>query len=349
MLRFWGLCFLMLFASSATAEEKFDPKCSDDRGINRCAGNNQAKTRSKYDLSDKEKISADGTYLRRALFVDGYGNDVLALSFVRERMKAPYVEIRVPKTETRNDVARVVATISGDDWRRVIGEGRYFDRELISRKGAEEDICLHAWVAIVETVDPARLSGNTLPETFVDPEVRSKTQTACNGGLAIDYAFKLVELAYEMMPECHSIPAEEYRNKAMILNACASFSGDRVAAGEAAALIRKIRLAQHIYPKKVDGTRTALDQLVVLANDEPQLGGGSVTRTIRQEMIDLLAAGNFHFGLIKGLDADHAELEAIQSLAVGGNNADELPQRRVLISASKEAGEFRVSRIDIVP
>lgn len=348
----WKACCLIfaLFAAAPSySKESFDPKCSDDRGTNRCNSANQAKTREKYGVEDKETFAAKGTYLRRAMIVDGYGNDVLAVSFVREREKTPYVEIRIPRNENGKATKSIIATISNQEWQSVLEQGKFFDRELapLKKSGEDQSICLHSWMVNVETVNPSRLSGNTMPEMVVGPELKSKIQSACAGGLAIDYAFQLVDLAYSMIPDCQSIPLEGHRNKAMVLNSCHSLSGDRIAAGEAMSLTRQIEIAQYIYPKNLQETLQTLERLIASANDEPQLGGGSISDAVRAEMVNILAEGNFHFDAIKGIDSDHAEIAATQILNTDGDDADKWPKRKIMLFASKEAGDFRLSKITI--
>lgn len=353
MLRSICLISALLLAQTGSANERVDRNCSDDRGQDRCGQVAQANTRDRYGLVDIDKMAANGAYVRRAMIVDGYGNDVLAVSFIREKGKDPFVEIRGPMSEGRKDHRSVVMPISISEWNEVRSKGAYFDRDLAStskENGGTEltNICLHSWMVIVEAADPSRLSSNTLPAMGEDANVRRKTQSACNGGLAVEYAFQLVDFAYEMLPVCQSVDVEFHRNKAMALNTCLLLSGDKAAAGQAVSLSNSISRALNLYPKDRSQTEKALIQLVVLPepNDRPRPGQNEISQSKRAEIVELLQQGRIYNHAFTGVDADHVEIDAIQVQHSEDPNATNWPQRKIRIFASQEAGKFRIYRVD---
>jgi hypothetical protein len=354
MLRFFCAVIALFFAHTLRAQDAVDRHCSDDNGQNRCGESAMAKTRDRYGLPDAKTQATQGTYLRRAMIVDGYGRDVLAVSFVREKGSDPFVEIRGTQAAGSKEPRLIRTLISELDWKRVIALGTFFDRELepITPAGGEEElpsICLHGWMVLVESANPARLSSNMIPAAFVESEIRSKTQNTCGDGLAVEYAFQLVSLAHEMIPVCKSISIETQRNKTMVLSTCLSLSGDRAAAAHGLTLFDEIRKALHIYPKNPAETQKALTRLIVFADQNMRVKTGRerLTESRRREMAELLSQGEIYFNAYKGMDADHIILEGIQVQNSAESNSDKRPERKIIVSASQQAGDFRIHDIEV--
>ena len=202
MLRICGVIIALFFIQPVLAGDSVDQKCSDDRGKDRCGVDAQAATRNAYGLADIDAVAAEGTYARRAMMVDGYGNDVLAVSFIRQKGNDPFVEIRGKRLAGAKDARSIRMPISIAGWNDVLAKGAYFDRDFapkLNKNGKAElaNICLHSWMVTVEAADPERLTPDTLPAMGMPPELRRKTQSACDGGLAMDYAFQLADMAYD--------------------------------------------------------------------------------------------------------------------------------------------------------
>lgn len=353
MLRLCCLVLALAFAPPAFANAPAELSCSDDNGFDRCDLDNQKKTRANYGLDDIGTLVAQGSYVRRTMLVDGYGNDILAVSFVREKGMDPYVEIRAPLRKGAEEPRRIRLPIALSEWNDVLAKGRYFDRDLAPVKlpdgsQAPLNICLHSWVVTVEAGDPARLSDNSLPATDLKPEIRTKTQSACDDGLAIEYAFQLADMAYDLIPVCRSVDPAYQRNKATALNACLSMSGDRAAAGQALSLVHEMRRAINIYPKDPAQTRLALERIIVSAdpNDRPAPGSERITRDMRGLLIDELLRGTIYPERYHGVDAGHVEIVALQVAQNLGDQAGPPPQRKMRILASREVGAFRIYRIE---
>lgn len=352
MLRFCIGIYALLVAVPALANTPADPRCTDDNGTNRCDTETQAKTRNAYGIADVDALAAQGTYVRRAMLVDGYGRDILAVSFIRKKGMDPIVEIRAPQPKGARTSSSISMPISLSEWNNMLSQGGYFDRDLapmLAEDGKTElrNICLHSWMATVEAVDPARLSSNSLPAMDEVPVIRRKTQSACDGGLAVQYAFQLADLAYDVLPVCQSINLEFQRNKVTALSTCLSLSGDRAAAGQALSLSHGIEKALHIYPKDGTQTQKALEWLIVSAdpNDRPQPGSNHITRNERAALVATLQQGDIYFSGYHGVDADHVEIDAMQVHRTDDQPSSENPQRKIKIYASREVGEFRIYRI----
>ena len=308
MMRFLLVLAVLMMASSAEARESSRSQCSDDAGADRCAQEVQAKTRAKYGLETAEKLAMQGTYVRRAMIVDGYGQDVLTISFLREKGADPRVEIRLPQDTTANQPHSLSATLSAAQWTEVLRRGTYFDRDFVPLPDKNMlSLCLHGSVAIVETVDPVRLSDNTLPATTKPALVRSKVQTAC---------FHL--------------------------------SGDRVAAAEGASLFHQLSAVLNNKAAGPAAMRVAVEQLIVMPdpNDEPRPGTNRITRAQKSALVDIIADGTLYFMSATGVDADHVVIEADQIQPAGNGIAASALRRRLKLLASREAGDFRIYAVE---
>lgn len=349
MLRFCCFILALLFVKPTLANEQINQKCADDRGVNRCEVETQAKTREKYGLADIESLADEGAFVRRAMIINGYGGDVLAVSFLRQKGADPIVEIRNAKAAGATEPQIVSIAIAASDWDRMLAKGNFFERELAPKsteagKVPPPNICLHGWMTTVETADPIRLSANTFPAFRLKREVRRKTQSACDGGLAIEYAFQLADLAHELIPFCKSIDVDRHRNKVMALNACFLLSGDRTSAGQALSLTHGVRQALNIYPKDIKQTQKALGRLIVSAdpNNRPDPKSGTITRSRQIELAEILQQGDINYRDYKGIDADHVEIDALQVQHSDNPDDSKMLQRAVTLYVSREGGEFRI-------
>lgn len=349
MMRFLLVLAVLMMASSAEARESSRSQCSDDAGADRCAQEVQAKTRAKYGLETAEKLAMQGTYVRRAMIVDGYGQDVLAISFLREKGADPRVEIRLPQGATANRPHSLSATLSAAQWTEVLRRGTYFDRDFVPLADKNMlSLCLHGSVAIVETVDPVRLSDNTLPATTKPALVRRKVQSACTDGLALEYAFELVDMAYAALPFCQTLQPTEHRSKAALLNSCFHLSGDRVAAAEGASLFHQLNAALNNKAAGPAAMRVAVEQLIVTPdpNDDPRPGTNRITRAQKSALVDIIADGALYFISASGVDADHVVIEADQIQPAGHGSAASVMRRRLKLLASRETGSFRIYGVE---
>lgn len=237
-------------------KDVFDRGCGDDRGQDRCDSEFQAKMRGYYGLESVEELAALGTEVYRAMIVDGYGNDVVAVSFIRERGQAPYVDVRAPSLEP-DEEQTLRTTISPDRWSTVANRSPSFDQKLayeIAPEGESTTMCLHGWFAVVESVEAIsphvftrtgfNNEGREVSETkIVRPEatIRRDSEGACANGLAIPFAFDLAKEAKEALVECANLKIDDFRSATNFLAACHRLRGDRQTAALALSTVEKLQ------------------------------------------------------------------------------------------------------------
>lgn len=330
--------FLAAFVSaSAFAEENRSPSavdtvfargCGDDRGVDRCDSAVQQRMRDLYAVAATDVLLGQGVTLRRAMFVDGYGNDVVAISFVRRPGQSPTVEVHVPQNGT---VAGrpLAAQLSNDMWQAVLAQSRFFDRALApeTNNGEQNEdsmtFCLHGWFVVVEAVDSPRVNQNTLAGTGsvaeerdpslpvdapMDPgRIRSDAESSCADGLASDFAFAMAEIAHQALPECGSLVRATYRNIPELLRQCRLLAGDRLVAGEAAELAEKLERAIRAGDEQ--------EQAWLFVGIGPQ-------RSAR--LRSAITGGRLWFARFTGIDADHAEISGLIYFDNAGDGAGEV-------------------------
>ena len=210
---------LVLMSVSGPAFAQAAPSCTDDRGKERCTADARAAQRALYDLPPIETYAAEGALVRRAFIVDGYGRDQVAISVERTPGKDPLVRVRArrPGAAARG-FAEMTAPVPGRVWDELVEAGERFDRDLAPKaEGDDVAICLHGWLTTVEVSDAGG-------------KVRARTHDACDEGLAWDYAFLLSRRAVELLAPCQALDPRHYRNAPMVLVACSTLEGDRIAA-----------------------------------------------------------------------------------------------------------------------
>lgn len=234
----------------------FDRGCGDDRGQDRCSDNLQSKMRKMYGLEPIEALAEAGSAVYRAMFVDGYGNDVVSVSFIRERGRAPYVDVRAPSSEPESEQL-LQTNISADRWATISGRSPAFD-EMLAHEMADDGgllrVCLHGWFVVVESAEQKAPfvsttirnseDGNRTPERIIerpDPLIRRDAEGACADGLAVPFAFDLAKEAVEALVECSNLSLDDFRNTAMLLAACHRLQGDRLTAANARVTVEKLQ------------------------------------------------------------------------------------------------------------
>lgn len=276
--------------SKAPVDDVFDRGCGDDNGTDRCSDAVQDKMRSLYGLESGKDLIARGVTFRRVMLVDGYGRDLVAISAYRAPGRAPVIEVRTPGA-SKAPSATLETALSSEAWMRVIAESANFDRDLVRRKGVAEDeisLCLHAWFAVGEAGDARRIEQHVLPAQFTEPVYRRDAETACGAGLGMSFAFRLADIAYEVLAECGTIDRATVRNIPMLLATCAGLKGDRQSAGEALAVLHKLRPG-------IGLTQKESDRLVAHDADSVQPQLWSLLQT----------AGAVFFESPEGVDVDH--------------------------------------------
>lgn len=244
---------------AASTESAYDRGCSDDQGTDRCDPDIQARMRSLYGIDSAEALAEQGVTFRRVMFVDGYGNDVAAISFSRGPGHAPSVEVFTSRGDDDPPAQRLAAQIDNDTWQRVLSASEFFDKyvegETLAGKpnprapsadgsapadGSAIVMCLHAWFAVVEAADAGRLQQNVGAQRSQPASIRRDSEDGCSNGLAMPYGFLLADVAVDNLPECSSLDLAAQRNRVTLLATCHRLRGDRLAAGDAMKLVGKL-------------------------------------------------------------------------------------------------------------
>jgi len=338
--------------SSATGAV-IDRMCTDDRGSDRCTPQAQDRMRALYGLESAEELLARGVTVRRAMFVDGYGQDVAAITFWREPGASPMVEVRSPRADADEKSHPLVAAISGETWAEVLSASAFFDRELAAQPPSPAklgdgppppSICLHSWMTLVDAIDEPRVSPNivfgtgsgaaardsSLPVevSWTSASIRSDTEDACSRGLGMDYAFKLATIARAALAECGSLDLGNFRNEPQLLSACHQLGGDRLVAGEASAIPEKLR-----HALQTESARE-LGWLFV--------GFGSERADRYQAAIE---GGDAYFKPPRGIDADHAVIEG--EIVWREQNGQPTERASLTLNLLRVTGDFVVDTFEV--
>ncbi len=310
--------------------------CRDDSGTDRCSAEARERAHARYAIASPDEMLAEGATVRRALFVDGYGRDVAAVTFVRRRGAGPRVEIAVPQDGDAAEAAPLSAPIDDTTWSRVLRASAYFDRTLVDRPGEDGVICLHGWMATGEGVDAPRVNQNVVAGTGSeglarDPSLpvqapmtegitRTATQSACEDGLVLTYAFELARIALAALPQCATLDVRDFRNEATLLAACARLRGDRLVAGEAYALGSRIQRAL-----ASDAASPPADLFVGLGPTRAKL------------FAEATRGASVYLDPPIGIDSDHARIDATLVFRDGG---DTTRTERLTLNLLRQTGRF---------
>ena len=219
--------------ATATKPAKGEPPvgdCHDDDMVDRCSAEQQRRVRELFGVQPIEVHRDAGDQVRRAFYVDGYGNDVVAIVFVRPKGGDPALQVHFPRASDGKRPEPLQAPVPHGVWESVIRLSSHFDEQLkrlpeVPSGSGEITLCMHSWVFTVEATDPA--IGEYRPATL-----RRKTEDSCDDGLAEAYANELTRAAVPLLPPCARLDPREHRNEAMLLSACRLLRGDRLAAAE---------------------------------------------------------------------------------------------------------------------
>lgn len=215
-----ALLALGLFA--AVPQDPYPPECEEDDETPACAAALLAQRLSTFDAPPIEAEAATDAVVMRAFVSNGYGRDIVLISFEMRPDQPPMVVIK-----GRNG-ARLSHPISGADWDRAMSGSTNADRLLspVSRvtNGDEIFICMHPWGAQLEMANTQNANGDTIP-------VRIKAERSCDeDGLALRYAFDLADIAVKAIPACADLDPDKHRNAPSRLSACLLLRGNTVAA-----------------------------------------------------------------------------------------------------------------------
>lgn len=292
---------LLSFASMLAAQQA-STDCKDDRGTDRCAAAVQSRMRAMYDVPSIEEHARRGDEVRRVFYVDGYGRDLIAISFVRAAGRDPAAFVHFPRRGGERTTKALQAPVSHMVWADVLERSELFDREMLPRATDKQEvkICLHAWLFLAEANDPARADGGRA-------SIRRKVEDACQDGPVSAFATELQQMALPLFAHCDRLDPAKHRNPASQLGACRLLTGDRMAAAEV--MNRADALRNFRSPSD-------REQIAGLFGHSVSIDWAGERRTLGmipagQYWADkLLAVGgaNFYFETVKGLRADRVHL-----------------------------------------
>jgi hypothetical protein len=194
------------------------PDCRDDRMRDRCASAEQEKARALFGLDPIEAHAGRDDEVRRVLYVDGYGYDLIAISAIRPRGRGAELRVHFP-----GDDERIAGSLTGalplELWRRIDTETGALSWAATSSPpspAGQVVMCLHSWVYTLEAAIPG---------------VRRMTHGGCGNGSGREFATRLADMAVALFPHCAMLDGKRHRNSATRLRACGALSGrDRIAA-----------------------------------------------------------------------------------------------------------------------
>ena len=348
---FWHGPILAQDTARADIADVFDRGCGDDNGVDRCDSDVQRRMLELYGVESAEDLVASGTSAYRAMFVDGYGNDIAVVSFIREPGVSPYVEVRTPKAGDGAAPAEPLrAPIGKAMWEDVIGSAVHFDEKLAREvQPAENDgvtlTCLHGWFVVAEAAVAPRVAQNVLAGTgsaaaerdvslpvearMREASIRRDAESACADGLAVGFAFGLADLAAKALPQCTTFDTDDFRNTPMVLSACARSSGDRLVAGDASRLTSKLKQALRLENE---------DELTWLF-----VGYGEERA---RRFLTAIDGGQVYFGQPDGLDTDHARVEGWIVFGRGqSENSREVAD--ITLNLLRQTGDFVIDTFEV--
>ncbi len=213
-----GLLLAMALAL-APAQATDNRRCGDDDGNDRCAPAVQAKMLASYRLLPITAYTK--AEVRRILFVDGYGNDVVALEFVRDAGRNPVVRVHFRSGPGLPAIAPLETELTLGQWSDVLALSQDMEKSFVkSEAGNEPDesiICLHSWVYWGTAIDPGQKS-------------RSVVDNSCESTPMETFAWQAAKMAIAAFPHCDLLDRKLGRNDAALLASCSGLVGDRITA-----------------------------------------------------------------------------------------------------------------------
>ena len=282
----------------AVAQSRLTSDCGDDRGVDRCSADVHRRVLDLYGLQPIEAHARAGDQVRRVIYVDGYGRDMVAIAFVRAPGRDPAVSVHFPR-EDGSLPPPLTASVPTNVWAQVLERSVHFDRDLVPLKPQADQgvisMCLHAWVYTVEATEQGPREDDGL-------RVRRKVQDACANGLAEEYANTLPGFALPLFPACAALDREQHRNVATLLNECRKLGGDRLAAAEAFNLLSRLDDGSEVYG--VFGQRATVDWTGERTSGSTQAVVAAWSRGMANP-----ERATLYIGRVTGERADHVRAE----------------------------------------
>lgn len=328
----------------AAADVPAREDCRDEDGIDRCDPEQQRRVRERFGVSPIESHREAGDQVRRAFYVDGYGNDVVAIVFIRPKGQEPQLWVHFPRWSDGERAEPLRVPVPQTVWDSVLERSRYFDRRLMpdpQSRGNGTVICSESPVYTVEAADP-------LEPGSVDVALRRRTERACDGGLTEVYAEELQRAAVPLLPHCAKLDLRLHGTEASLLAFCAKLAGDRLAAADVLNRSNPFRLLRQ------PGDFTKLDglfqyQAIVDWNGERNEGLGSAHKFWAEKATE--RSGTFFYEKVEGKTARLVHLRGSLVRWVAGSEGENLASERARFEQvwTNDYGTFVISRITVGP
>ena len=318
----------------------------DDHGVERCDPGVHENVLSLYSVPSIEALNQQQVWVRRVFFVDGYGRDVVLISFLRRPDEPPELEVVTPLRDdgTRWPVMRAV--VPPETWNRILSEDRFFDRELVEptqekREDLSIVICIHSWVYTVEASDPERRQLNTAG-AFEPPQIRRDVEDACSNGLGEQFATILSEHASDLLPYCAPHDADYFRNSVTRIAACAVLTGDRMTAGKLLKAAQILDSSPRYFGddiRRLFGTSSRLHR----PDDDPGSEGARAA-TAWAALFPDNSYGFTRFSRIHGENADRAVMEGriVHQGEIEHSDRVRYFEAPVVLRWAREFGDLRI-------
>lgn len=237
-----GLALALTDAAAADQGRGSRDPCDIEGRETECYLAHERESLDIYGLAPAAELAAAGTEIRRVMFIDGYGRNLVAVEFRRAAGTPPQVRVHLPRGRSAAGAAEPDLTnpVMFRDWQSLAERGQLFDRALPARATTEDGqitICSHGWIYLVEYTDPQAEGARE--------RIRRRVESACTHGTTADYASFLAEVAVSAIPGCAALDADNHRNDATILSVCARFTGDTISAAQAHNAIAELRGGGH--------------------------------------------------------------------------------------------------------
>lgn len=323
---------LLLFGLAAITDPLKNP-CLDDDHNDRCSAAKQAEMRALYRVPPIETYAA--ATVRRIFYVDGYGNDVVAIEFIRAAEKDAAVRVHFPRATAEDPIPPVETLLTDEQWREVINASEHFDRQFASKaepgSGDSEAkdivLCIHSWVYWAEAID-------------IGAKPRSTVNDACNDQPVEKFAWFAAKTGRQAIPFCAALDKRFSRNEATLLRSCSKLSGDRLAAAEVWNRANGLR--------SID-TPSGMDDLPAY-DLELDFQGKKLIRAEAKEFWRSLMAQQdsprFYYDQVHGLRADQVLIAGNLFKDVGD---EEYQMADVELRWEKDGGIFELKSIKVGP
>jgi hypothetical protein len=330
----WLLLALLVSGPDADArertaqspEDRFD--CGLMRGL-QCRAESRAELLALYGLPTAESRLAAGSAMYRVFIFDGWMNHHVAITVERSPGSPPTLTLQAPpgldpQGSGRQVIAPLSVPLSVENWYAVRRLGSFFERTMVPQpiEPGTIRICSgHGPIYFVESTDP---------EAHEERRLRRSGLGACQEGLADSFAIEVALMAADLIPACAVLDEESFTFTPDHLRACATLSGDTLAAAEVYNLMRPLLADEHERP--------SADQLESLLGGA-EIGGSGAGEGVRPEQAWL--------GAFAGEARTEFVVERVYARDAGHVIVDGILRRRHRLETPEDPPRYRVEEAPV--